>query len=357
MGNISETKRHRQDLFELVLEKLNEFSPGEVTNIVWAMACLGQGSLHVQFGKLSGFYVVEYLLTRSIRIIDAFPPISISMMAHSLAKLNFMGAKEFMPLLAVSALPKLNAFTPQDMSVFVYSLGRLGYQDHVKFLPPLLKQLEITIEEITLAQQVSNIFMGLSKLKISAERVLSLQEKAQKWSLSNLDKFSTEEISEYVSAMNQLRFLPSEAFLSKVDAYCRRNLNDFAPHEAAKILVACANAHHICQPLVEGLHSIQDFDFEDRDSAVTSSVLILWSCALLDILTPERMRWVSKALNAFPLYTFSIPLKIQLAQSMISFKMRFPEMDMGKILSPELIQVNINSLSKLCERVKLELPG
>ena len=335
-----------QELLEMAMEKLNDFEAMHVSNTVWAFASLGQASLHVSFGTSNSYQAMESLLMHAVHIISSFNPQCIALFANSLARLDVMGAREFMPLLAVVAKQQVAAFTPRDTSMFLHALGQLNYEDFVNLLPSLLNRLEARVDEFSDAQEVANITRAFEKLGIHPEGLVSLLEKLERWSIEHMDTFKTYEMATFVRSMIRLRFLPSQAFRERLDAYCVEHQSEFASNEISTLLVACANMGHKPQALLLAIPWKEDY--EETEDIPSTTILIIWSLAMLEELTPEWMRWASFYLNKRPLLAFSQTRLIQLAQAIITLRLSHPDLDINDLLSPEIVQVRYLCVSVRC---------
>ena len=328
------------------MEKLNDFEAMHVSNIVWAFATLGQASLHVSFGTSNGYQAMESLLMHAVRIISSFNPQCISLFANSLARLDIVGAREFMPLLAAVAKQQVAAFTPQDTSLLLHALAQLNYEDFVNLLPPLLRQLEARVDEFSDARQVANITWALEKLLIPPEGLVTLLEKMERWSFEHMDTFKTYEMATFVGSMVRLRFLPSPAFREKLDAYCVEHQSAFATNEISTLLVACANMGHKPQGLLQAIPSMKDY--EQTEDVPSTTILIIWSLAMLEQLTPEWVQWAAHYLNKYPLLAFAEARLIQLAQAIVTLRLSHPDVDINDLLSSEIVQVHALCISVRC---------
>lgn len=321
----------------MVPKFLNRLESFQVVNIIRTMAQLGKGSLHVQFGEASsGFHVLELLLTRAIHIISTFRPQTLSQLSHCLAELDFLGAKEMLPLLAVVAKSQLEGFVPRDISVFLYSLASLNYEDHVGIIPPLVSRLISCMELVDKPQQISNTVWALSKLYCDSTITLPFLKQATRWTEDKLQEFQVFEVEQYLAGMVKLRFYPGEDFLSKLDVFVRASGDVMTPNQVAFFLVACVDLHHISDPLLDLIDHIA---FKNEDEVPTLVSCILWSCTMMNKLTLERVQWAARLLEDYPLHRFSRASVIQLAQTIITFRLDNPKLDANKLFPVQLSKV------------------
>eukprot|EP00210_Caulerpa_lentillifera_P005627 g5380.t1 len=328
-----------KELFGLIPKYLNSFEAFHVANLIRTMARLGKGSLHVQFGEASsGFHVMESLLTRAIHIVSTFQPKLLAQLSHSLAQLDFVGAKEMLPLLAVVAKSQLSGFVPRDISVFLYSLALMNYEDHVGLLPPLVVRLESSVELVDKPQQISNSIWALSKLHYDPIKLIPLVEKMTKWSEDHLQEFQVFEAENYLSGLVKLRFNPGDTLLNKLDTFVRANGKIMPPRVVSLLLSACADLHHVSNPLLDLVDAIT---FTNEDEVPALVTRILWSCTMMNKLSLDRIYWAASHLKNYPINVFSRANLIQIAQAIITFQLEHEEPDIMKILPEQLAKTSL----------------
>ena len=150
-------------LLELAVDKVSEFEPNHISQIVWACGKLGDGLLIIPIKNVDAAMLVGRLITKAAQDVNKFTPLNISQMLLGLANLRYQGAQEFVKIMARMASIQRQGFSHQGLSNLLWSLAKLDYKDDAGVITWLCMEIKDRINEFE-PQAISNIMLALAKM-------------------------------------------------------------------------------------------------------------------------------------------------------------------------------------------------
>jgi len=169
---------------------LNEFSPRELANILYAW-----GITSFQRAKLLK-KIVNHIEGR----LDEFDTQGLSNVVYALGRLGFV-QDQFLDLFCLQVDRKLADFSSQEIANVLYSLGRLDFKNE-DFLTAVCDHVQYRLNEFS-AQELTNSVYALHRLNF---RYPPFLKAACTHGAAQLPRFNPQNIANFVYALRQLEY-------------------------------------------------------------------------------------------------------------------------------------------------------